>query len=49
MSTAEEISKRLGKKTIESSSLSQSFSISNYNANHATSLMDRDVMTPDEV
>ncbi len=49
MSTAEEISKRLGKKTIESSSLSQSFSISNYNANHSTSLMARDVMTPDEV
>lgn len=49
MSTAEEISKRLGKKTIESSSLSQSFSISNYNGNHSTSLMARDVMTPDEV
>ena len=49
MSTAEEISKRLGKKTIESSSLSQSFSISNYNGNHSTSLMTRDVMTPDEV
>ena len=49
MSTAEEISKRLGKKTIELSSLSQSFSISNYNGNHSTSLMARDVMTPDEV
>lgn len=49
MSTAEEISKRLGKKTIESSSLSQSFSISNYNGNHSTSLMARDVMTPGEV
>ena len=49
MSTAEEISKRLGKKTIEASSLSQSFSITNYNGNHSTSLMARDVMTPDEV
>lgn len=55
MDTAETISKRLGKKTIESSSISQNaytsiFSINNnINANKSTSLMARDLLTPDEV
>ncbi len=47
--TAEAISKRLGKKTIESSSISQSLSIMNYSGNNSTSLMARDLLTPDEV
>ena len=47
--TAEEISKRLGKKTIESGSISQSISLMNYNGNKSTSLMGRDLLTPDEV
>ena len=49
METAEAISKRLGKKTIESNSLSQSISLTNYNGNKSTSLMARDLLTPDEV
>lgn len=47
--TAEAISKRLGKKTIESKSLSQSISLFNYNGNKSVSLMARDLLTPDEV
>ena len=47
--TAEAISKRLGKKTIESNSISQSMSLFNYNGNKSVSLMARDLMTPDEV
>ena len=47
--TAEAISKRLGKKTIESNSVSQSISLENYNGNRSTSLMARDLLTPDEI
>jgi len=47
--TAEAISKRLGKKTIESNSVSQSISIFNYNGNKSTSLIARDLLTADEV
>ena len=47
--TAEAISKRLGKKTIEASSISQSMSLMNYNGNKSTSLMARDLLTPDEI
>ena len=47
--TAEAISKRLGKKTIESNSISQSMSLIDYNGNKSTSLMARELMTPDEV
>ncbi len=47
--TAEQISKRLGKTTISSSSISQSLSLLDYNGNKATSLMARDLLTPDEV
>lgn len=49
MDTAEAISKRLGKKTIESNSISQSVSLINYNGNKSTSLIARDLLTPDEV
>lgn len=55
MDTAETISKRLGKKTIESNSVSQSASLgilsmsNSNNANKSTSLMARDLLTPDEV
>ena len=47
--TAEAISRRLGKQTIESKSISQSMSLTNYNGNRSTSLIARDLMTPDEV
>lgn len=47
--TAEQISKRLGKTTISSSSISQSLSLTDYNGNKSTSLMARDLLTPDEV
>lgn len=47
--TAEEISKRLGKQTIESNSISQSISLIDYNGNKSTSLMARDLLTPDEI
>lgn len=47
--TAEQISKRLGKTTISSSSISQSLSLLDYNGNKSTSLMSRDLLTPDEV
>ena len=47
--TAEEISKRLGKKTIESFSISESINSSKYNGNKSTSLIARDLMTPDEI
>lgn len=49
MDTAEAVSKRLGKKTIESNSISQSVSLTNYNGNKSTSLIARDLLTPDEV
>ena len=49
METAEEVSKRLGKKTIESHSISQSLSLTDYNGNKSLSLMARDLLTPDEV
>ena len=47
--TAEQISKRLGKTTISSSSISQLLSLLDYNGNKSTSLMARDLLTPDEV
>lgn len=47
--TAEAISKRLGKKTIEANSLSQSISLNKYDGNRSTSLMARDLLTPEEV
>src|SRR5574344_1132074 len=47
--TAEAISKRLGKKTIESNSMRQSVSLMNYNGDKTTNLIGRDVMTPEEV
>ena len=47
--TAEAISKRLGKKTIESGSIRQSVSLSNYNGDKTTNLIGRDLMTPEEV
>lgn len=47
--TAEAISKRLGKKTIESNSINQSMSLLKYDGNKSTSLMARDLLTPDEV
>jgi len=47
--TAEAISKRLGKKTIESNSVSQSISNINYNGNRSIGLMGRDLQTPEEV
>lgn len=49
MDTAEAVSKRLGKQTIESSSISQSIQTISYNGNQSTSLMARDLLTPDEV
>ena len=47
--TAEAISKRLGKQTIESNSISQSMSYMDYKGNKSTSLIARDLLTPDEV
>jgi len=47
--TAEAISKRLGKKTIETNSISQSLSVMDYKGNQSTSLIARDLLTPDEV
>lgn len=47
--TADEISKRLGKKTIESKSLSQSVSLLATDGNKSLSLIGRDLMTADEV
>ena len=47
--TAEAISKRLGKKTIESNSISQSISKMDYNGNQSIGLMGRDLLTPEEV
>ena len=49
MSTAEQISKMLGKKTIESNSVRQSISLLNYNGDRSTNLIGRDLMTPEEV
>ena len=49
MSTAEAISKMLGKKTIESNSVRQSVSLTNYNGDKSTNLIGRDLMTPEEV
>ena len=47
--TAEAISKRLGKQTIQSSSISQSISKNSYDGNRSTSLMGRDLLTAEEV
>lgn len=47
--TAESISKRLGKKTIESDSISKSISINKLDERTSTSLMARDLMTPEEI
>lgn len=47
--TAEEISKRLGKKTIESNSVSHSMSYMNFNGNTSTNLIGRELLTPEEV
>lgn len=47
--TAESISKRLGNKTIETSSLNYSMSFMNNNGSKGTSLMSRNLMTPDEI
>jgi len=47
--TAEAISKRLGKKTIESNSVRQSVSLMNYNGDRSTNLIGRELMTPEEV
>ena len=48
--TAEAISKRLGKKTIESNSFSQNVGkLLDYNKNKSVGLMGRDLMTPEEV
>ena len=47
--TAESISKRLGNKTIETSSLNYSMSFLNNNGSKGTSLMSRNLMTPDEI
>ena len=47
--TAEAISKRLGKQTIESNSLSQNISKKDYGGNKSVSLMGRDLLTPEEV
>ena len=48
-STAEQISKRLGKKTISNNSISQSINKIELNGNRSTSLIARDLLTPDEV
>lgn len=47
--TAEQISKRLGKKTISNNSISQSINKMEINGNRSTSLIARDLLTPDEV
>ena len=47
--TAEQISKRLGKKTISNNSISQSINKREVNGNRSTSLIARDLLTPDEV
>lgn len=47
--TAEAISKRLGKKTIQSNSISNSVNSNNNNQNKSISLMGRDLMTADEI
>jgi len=47
--TAEMISRRLGKTTIENNSISQSLSKFDYNSNKTTSLMSRELMTPEEI
>lgn len=47
--TAELISKRLGKKTIESSSIRHSISLTNYNGDESTNLIGRELMMPEEI
>lgn len=47
--TAEEISKRLGKKTIQANSISNSLGTNNYNGNSSYSLVGRELLTSDEV
>lgn len=55
MDTAKTISERLGKTTIENNSISQTantglfMTSQNYNANRSTSLIARDLLTPDEI
>lgn len=48
-STADEISKRLGNKTIETSSLNYSVGFSYKNGSKSTSLISRNLMTADEI
>ena len=43
------ICRRLGKTTIENNSISQSLSKFDYNGNKTTSLMSRELMTPEEI
>ena len=47
--TADEVSKRLGKKTIESKSISQSVSLIQKDGNKSLSLIARELMTADEI
>ena len=47
--TAQAISKRLGRKTIESGSIRQSVSLLDYNGDRTTNLIGRELMTPEEV
>ena len=49
MDTAEIISKMLGKTTISNHSISQSIGYKSYRGNESTSLMARELMTPDEI
>lgn len=48
-STAEEISKRLGNRGVETASINYSMSFLNNNGSKNTSLMSRNLMTPDEI
>lgn len=47
--SAEQISRRLGKTTIESNSISHSISLKDYNGNQSSSLIAKELMTADEV
>ena len=47
--SAEQISRRLGKTTIESNSISHSISLKDYNGNQYSSLIAKELMTADEV
>lgn len=48
-STAEEISKRLGNRGVQTSSVNYSMSFTNNNGSQNTSLISRNLMTPDEI